>query len=271
MKTLLVVGVVGAALALATSAFGACAQPKASLAALEGEVMCPICHTTLDQSGSLAARQIEQFIAARIARCESEQQIKTALIANYGTVILAAPPRRGFDLLAWWLPLGGIILGAVLIAFGVWRWTRPRVLDDETPLDPGTDRQLDELLAGRLTMGPCRCVLAGFASVITPCVLPLAGYAGALETSTLGEALARKKKMRRVVSQASRSSSATAVFVCARRRLRRRSAARYRPVAGMKEDEKDVQPDYSPVIQLDFNPTPPVERVPACPLRCRPV
>jgi cytochrome c-type biogenesis protein CcmH len=147
VKALALVGVVGAALVLATSAFAACAHPKTSLTALEGEVMCPICHTTLDQSDSLAARQIEQFIAARIARCESNQQIKTALIANYGTVILAAPPRKGFDLLAWWLPLGGIILGGVLVAFGVWRWTRTRAPDDETPIDPETDRQLDELLA----------------------------------------------------------------------------------------------------------------------------
>jgi cytochrome c-type biogenesis protein CcmH len=147
VKALAFAAVAGAALALAGSAFGACAQPKTSLAAMEGEVMCPICHTTLDQSDSAAAHQIEQFIAARIARCESEQQIKNALIANYGTVILAAPPRKGFDLLAWWLPLGGIILGGALVAFGVWRWTRTRVPDDETPIDPETDRKLDELLA----------------------------------------------------------------------------------------------------------------------------
>jgi cytochrome c-type biogenesis protein CcmH len=147
VKALAFAGVAVAALVLAGAAFGACAQPKTSLAAMEGEVMCPICHTTLDQSNSAAAHQIEQFIAVRIAQCESKQQIESALIANYGTVILAAPPRKGFDLLAWWLPIGGIILGGVLVAFGVWRWTRTRVPDDETPIDPETDRQLDELLA----------------------------------------------------------------------------------------------------------------------------
>lgn len=147
MKLLAVAAVVSAALLLATSAFGACAHPKVSLAKLEGEVMCPICHTTLDQSNSAAAQQIEQFIAARIARCESESQIKTALVANYGTVILAAPPQRGFDLLAWWLPLGGIILGALLVAFGAWRWRRARVPEPEAELDPETERALDDLLA----------------------------------------------------------------------------------------------------------------------------
>jgi cytochrome c-type biogenesis protein CcmH len=136
-----------AALVLSASAFGACTKPKVSLAKMEGEVMCPICHTTLDQSDSAAAQQIEQFIAARIARCESESQIKTELVANYGTVILAAPPRRGFDLLVWWLPLGGIILAALLVGFGAWRWRRARVPEPETELDPELERQLDELLA----------------------------------------------------------------------------------------------------------------------------
>ena len=54
---------------------------------------------------------------------------------------------RGFDLLVWWLPIGGIILGAVAVAFGVWRWSRARPPDDEPPLDAETERQLDELLA----------------------------------------------------------------------------------------------------------------------------
>jgi cytochrome c-type biogenesis protein CcmH len=147
VKLAALAAVVAAALALSASALGACANPKVSLAKMEGEVMCPICHTTLDQSDSLAAQQIEQFISARIARCESESQIKSELVANYGTVILAAPPRRGFDLLVWWLPLGGIILAALLVAFGAWRWRRARVPEPEAELDPETERQLDDLLA----------------------------------------------------------------------------------------------------------------------------
>jgi cytochrome c-type biogenesis protein CcmH len=148
VRALAVVGVVGAALVLSASALGACTKPKTSLATLEGEVMCPTCHTTLDQSSSDAAHQIEAFIAVRIARCESEQQIKSELIRNWGTVILAAPPRKGFDLLVWWLPLGGIIVGAVLIGFGAWRWRRARSpSDDEPEPDAETEQRIDELLA----------------------------------------------------------------------------------------------------------------------------
>ncbi|MHB8470462.1 MAG: cytochrome c-type biogenesis protein [Gaiellaceae bacterium] len=139
-----------AALAFAGSAAAACAHPRTSLTFLEGQVMCPTCHTTLDQSDAPAARRIEAFIQKRIDACASAGQIESELVANFGAGILAAPPHKGFDLLAWWLPLGGIVAGAVLIALGVWRWTRAR--DDEPPRagepeDPETERRLDELLA----------------------------------------------------------------------------------------------------------------------------
>ena len=143
------VAVVVAALAFAGSA-GACAHPRTSLAYLEGQIMCPTCHTTLDQSDSDAARQIEAHINQRIAQCWTPGQIKSELVANFGAGILAAPPHKGFDLLAWWLPIGGVIAGAGLLAIGVWRWTRtrePEPASNSLLLDPETEQRLDELLA----------------------------------------------------------------------------------------------------------------------------
>ena len=143
--------VVAAALVLAGPA-AACAHPRTSLPFLEGQVMCPTCHTTLDQSDSAAAQQIERHISQRIAACWTAQRIETELVAIYGPAILAAPPHSGFDLLAWWLPIVGVVGGAVILAFGVWRWSRGT--DDEPPseagsgLDDETERKIDELLAG---------------------------------------------------------------------------------------------------------------------------
>jgi len=143
-----ILAVVAAALALAAPAAAGCAHPKTSLSFLEGQIMCPTCHTTLDQSDAPAAQRIEQRIRVLIAQCKSADQIKSDLVANFGAGILAAPPHEGFDLLAWWLPLGGIVLGALLLALGVWRWTRSRGPDTpEPPLDPELDRRVDELLA----------------------------------------------------------------------------------------------------------------------------
>jgi cytochrome c-type biogenesis protein CcmH len=135
------------ALALAPSA---AAGGSPTLAELEGEVMCPVCGTTLDQSDAPAARQIERFIKRRIAVGDSEREIKDALVANYGESILASPPKHGFGLLAWWVPLAGIVVAAVLLGFGIWRWSRARepipAAAGGPPLDPALDRRLDDEL-----------------------------------------------------------------------------------------------------------------------------
>jgi cytochrome c-type biogenesis protein CcmH/NrfF len=114
--------------------------------------MCPTCHTTLDQSDSPAAQRIETFISQKIDACWTSQRIESALVANYGQGILAAPSHKGFDLLAWWLPIVGVLAGALVLAFGVWRWSRrkdPEEPDEPTGsgLDEETERRLDDLLA----------------------------------------------------------------------------------------------------------------------------
>jgi len=118
------------------------------LAELEGEVMCPVCGTTLDQSESPAAQQIKRLITARIAAGDTKSQIKARLVSEYGQAILAAPEHKGFGLLAWWLPVAGILAGAAALAVGAWRWSRAREREPDTPqLDPALERRLDDELA----------------------------------------------------------------------------------------------------------------------------
>lgn len=144
--------VVAAALALAGPA-AACPHPRTSLSYLQGQVMCPVCHTTLDMSSSPAAEQIDRFISKKIDACWTAQRIKSALVANYGQGILAAPSHEGFDLLAWWLPITGVLGGALVLALGVWRWSRQREPGEPdepvagSGLDEETERRLDDLLA----------------------------------------------------------------------------------------------------------------------------
>ena len=140
------IAVVVAALVLAAPA-AACTHPRTSLSYLEGQIMCPTCHTTLDQSDAPAARRIEHYISQRIDQCATAGQIKSELAAQFGAGILAAPPHKGFDLLAWWLPLGGILAGALALAFGVSRWSHARAPEPVAPLDPELDARVDEVLA----------------------------------------------------------------------------------------------------------------------------
>ena len=121
---------------------------RASLTDLEGEVMCPVCNTTLDQSSSPAARQIERFIVVRINAGDSKNEIKDRLVAEYGPQILAAPPKKGFDLLAWLLPIVGVLGGALVLAWLAWRWSRGGDPPPATAqLDPALERRVDEELA----------------------------------------------------------------------------------------------------------------------------
>ncbi|TMK61546.1 MAG: hypothetical protein E6G53_16200 [Actinobacteria bacterium] len=137
-----------AALALAAPALASDAHP--TLNELEGEVMCPICHTTLDQSSSAAAQRIKAFIVRRIRAGDSKSEIERRLVADFGPAILAQPPKHGFDLLAWLLPIAGILAGAVAVGLAAWRWTRRRepepALVGVGPLDPELERRLDDEL-----------------------------------------------------------------------------------------------------------------------------
>jgi cytochrome c-type biogenesis protein CcmH len=149
---LLVAVLVALALVAAPTVFASDSKmdshPRPTLADLEGEVMCPVCSTTLDQSSSLAARQIETFISQRIAAGDSKQQIKDRLVAEYGPQILAAPPKKGFNLLAWLLPFAGLFGGALVLAALAWRWSRPRGPGPPPArLDPALELRVDEELA----------------------------------------------------------------------------------------------------------------------------
>jgi cytochrome c-type biogenesis protein CcmH len=94
------------------------------------------------------------FIRARIAAGDTKSEIKDKLVAQFGESVLAAPPKRGFNLLAWILPLAGIGIGAATLALLARRWSRARVpssvdpsSNGRAPLDAELERRLDEELA----------------------------------------------------------------------------------------------------------------------------
>jgi cytochrome c-type biogenesis protein CcmH len=122
------------ALGVAGHSSAATRGPRPSMSKLEGEIMCPTCHTTLDQSNAAIAIRIEAYIRRRIAAGATESQIKAELVAQFGTAILASPPKRGFDLLAWVLPLAGIAGAGGLITLSMRRWRREDA--EEVPLQP---------------------------------------------------------------------------------------------------------------------------------------
>lgn len=111
---------------------------------LEAEFVCPTCKTTLDQSDSPIARRMKQVIRSSLAEGKTEAQIRDQLVAQFGPAVVAEPPKKGFDLLAWLVPLGILAAGAVGVGAIAWGWRRRRADEPPpAPLDPALERRVD--------------------------------------------------------------------------------------------------------------------------------
>jgi cytochrome c-type biogenesis protein CcmH len=129
VRALLALGLV---LALAFAPAALASEQHPTQAELEGELVCPTCKTTLDQSSAPIAMRMKQFVRTRIAAGDTKSEIKDQLVTQFGKGVLAAPERTGFDLLAWVLPIAGLLAGVTVLTVLAWRWTRRP--EDELPL-----------------------------------------------------------------------------------------------------------------------------------------
>jgi cytochrome c-type biogenesis protein CcmH/NrfF len=143
-------------LALAAAGCGGEDDETPTLAELEKRYICPTCQTSLELSNAPVAERMRAFIRERIAAGDSRSEIDDALVADFGEEVLAAPPKEGFNLLAWVLPLLGGALAIGALAFALVRWSRtrpepelpePASANGGPPLDPELERKVDEELA----------------------------------------------------------------------------------------------------------------------------
>ena len=119
--------VLAAALALTPASALAQDCPQTSLADIEDEVMCPICGTPLALATEAPQAQRERFFIERqIADCRSKEEIKNALVAQFGESVLALPGDNGEgdleDVLVYVIPALGILLALGGIGFALIRW-----------------------------------------------------------------------------------------------------------------------------------------------------
>ena len=108
-------------------------EPQASLPDIEDEVMCTICGTLLGLAENAQADREREFIRSLIAQGLTKQEIKDALVSEYGQSVLATPDDSGFDLTAWVLPVVAAALGAAGVGYAVWRWRRERPEESDSP------------------------------------------------------------------------------------------------------------------------------------------
>jgi cytochrome c-type biogenesis protein CcmH len=98
--------------------------PQTTVNDVEDEVMCPVCGTLLELADSPQARREKVFVAGLVAEGKSKAEIKDALVAQYGSEVLAQPEASGFDLTAYLVPILAILVATGVLAYSVTRWRR---------------------------------------------------------------------------------------------------------------------------------------------------
>ena len=120
--------------------------PKTTLGDIEDEVMCPICGTPLGLAAEAPqAQQQRAFIEEQIAACRSKEEIKSALVAQFGEGVLALPGDESGeddlgDVLVYAVPAAAILLALGGIGIAVVRWRgRPKRARPGAPAPAGSD------------------------------------------------------------------------------------------------------------------------------------
>lgn len=94
------------------------AYDEAEAQAIDRMLMCPVCPAeSIDQAQVPLARQMRQRVREMLAAGAGRQEILDWFADRYGTGVLAAPPKTGVNLLAWTLPIVGVL--AALAAGGL--------------------------------------------------------------------------------------------------------------------------------------------------------
>ncbi|MDW5593122.1 cytochrome c-type biogenesis protein CcmH [Conexibacter stalactiti] len=98
--------------------------PKTSLYEIERQVMCVTCRTSLSVAGGPQADRQRDLIKSLIAEGKDSEQIKDALVLEYGQAVLALPEDDGFNIAVYLVPVLVVLAALVLAALFLPRWRR---------------------------------------------------------------------------------------------------------------------------------------------------
>jgi cytochrome c-type biogenesis protein CcmH len=86
----------------------------------------------------VAKQEIKQ-IDDQIAQGKSDEQALQAMIAEYGPLAYVEPPKSGFGLVAWLLPVLYLLAGTALVVLIMKRWRKRSAAVHSAPAGAGAD------------------------------------------------------------------------------------------------------------------------------------
>jgi cytochrome c-type biogenesis protein CcmH len=86
---------------------------------------CPLCQgQTLHECPLQVCDEMRDLIRQKLLAGESEDQIRAYFVERFGDRVLNEPPRQGFALLGWVMPVLAVLTGAGLAAWAIRAMTR---------------------------------------------------------------------------------------------------------------------------------------------------
>lgn len=116
--------------------------------ALYQELRCVVCQNeSIDSSDAEIAADLRALVRTRLLAGDSDQQVRDAVVARYGTYVLLAPPLTPETYALWYGPAALLVAG--LAGILIWRKRRGIVAvsnDTEAPLSAAEQARLAKLL-----------------------------------------------------------------------------------------------------------------------------
>jgi cytochrome c-type biogenesis protein CcmH len=80
--------------------------------------------TQCNHVGCTVSTSMLKELGAMVNRGDSEDKITQAFVQEFGTTVYAEPPKSGFSLVAWLMPVFYFLIGAAIVVFFINKWRK---------------------------------------------------------------------------------------------------------------------------------------------------
>lgn len=102
------------------------ADIDARMRAITARLNCPLCQgQTLNECPLQVCDEMRDLIRQKLLAGESEEQIRAYFVERFGDRVLNEPPRAGFALVGWVVPVVAVLAGVSLLLLALRAMTRP--------------------------------------------------------------------------------------------------------------------------------------------------